>query len=91
MTDTVVNNVDTANNKPIRIAQIVGDATLGGVSMCVYNYFKNIDKTRFSFDFFTYGESMLDDKIKELGGNVIYIPSFKKNPFAMFVLAKKLK
>ena len=75
----------------IKIAQIVGNATLGGVSMCVYNYFKLIDKSKFSFDFFTYGKSNLDDKIRELGGNVIYIPSFKKNPFATFVLAKKLK
>ena len=58
----------------IRIAQITGDSRLGGVSRCVLQYFGAIDRTRFAFDFFTYGPSETDEKIRALGGNVLYIP-----------------
>lgn len=63
------------DNKKIKIAQVVGNASCGGVISCVLNFYRNIDRDKFSFDFFTYGVSPFDEEIKSLGGNVFYIPS----------------
>lgn len=62
-------------NKPIKIAQVVGNAKTGGVISCVLNFYRNIDNKRFVFHFFTYGESPYDNDIRALGGEVFYIPS----------------
>lgn len=61
-------------NEKLKIAQVVGNAKTGGVISCVLNFYRNVDRTRFQFDFFTYGPSPFDDEIKALGGNVFYIP-----------------
>lgn len=66
----------------LRIAQLVGNAELGGVGNCVLNYFKAADRSRFRFDFLTYGPSALDERIKALGGEVHYLPDFKQFPSA---------
>jgi len=58
----------------IRIAEIVGNATTGGVISCVLNFYRHIDRSRFAFDFFSYGPSKYDEEIKALGGNVYYVP-----------------
>ena len=41
----------------IRVAQLVGNTELGGVSNCVLNYFRYVDRERFFFEFLTYGET----------------------------------
>lgn len=46
----------------LKIAQVVGNAALGGVSSCVFNYYKHVDRSRVVFDFYTYGESPFDEK-----------------------------
>ena len=43
--------------KKIKIAQVIGDATTGGVINCVMNYFRNIDSSKVQFDFYTYAPS----------------------------------
>ena len=60
--------------KKYRIAQVVGDATTGGVISCVLNFYRNIDREKFQFDFYTYGPSPFDDEIKSLGGEIYHIP-----------------
>lgn len=62
----------------IKVAQVVGNAKTGGVISCVLNFYRNIDRDRFVFDFFTYGPSPFDDEIRALGGSVHYIPSVLK-------------
>lgn len=72
--------------KKIKIAQVVGNARAGGVISCVLNFYRNIDRDRFQFDFYTYGPSSHDKEIMELGGRVFYIPdvlSFFKSVSAM--------
>ncbi len=59
----------------IKIAQIIGDATSGGVIACVMNYFRHIDVTKVQFDFYTYGPSPFDEEIIARGGRVFYFPS----------------
>lgn len=72
--------------KKIKIAQVVGNAKAGGVISCVLNFYRNIDRNLFQFDFYTYGPSSHDQEIIELGGRVFYIPdvlSFFKSVSAM--------
>lgn len=59
--------------KKIRVAQIVGDSTCGGVISCLMNYYRNMP-TDVTFDFFTYGPSDYDEEIRSMGGEVIYFP-----------------
>lgn len=67
------------DNKPIRVAQVIGEAHEGGVESVVMNYYKNIDRAKVQFDFFVESTSKIIDKdlIESLGGKVIIIPSLK--------------
>ena len=58
---------------------MVGNTELGGVSNCVLNYFRFIDRERFFFDFLTYGENGFDEKVRALGGETHVVHNFK-NP-----------
>lgn len=59
-------------NDILKIAQVIGNAKSGGVISCVLNFYRHIDRTKFQFDFFTYGESPYDEEIRSLGGRVFY-------------------
>ncbi|MDY5063379.1 MAG: glycosyltransferase [Succinivibrio sp.] len=67
------------NKRPIRVAHIIGKLTAGGVESVVYNYYKNIDHSRFQFDFFYDKDSPFtpSKKLVELGANFYPIPSYK--------------
>lgn len=81
-------------NGRLRAAQIVGNAKLGGVVSSILNYYSHIDRTRWRFDFFTYGPSSLDEKLKELDSEarVVYIPRLDTQFYkAVPQLAKQLK
>lgn len=41
----------------VKIAQVLGDASLGGVRSCILNYMRFAPKERFCFDFFVYEAS----------------------------------
>lgn len=73
----------------IYILQIGFSHNPGGVENCVMNYYRHIDKTKFSFDFLDlYGEGIAYEKeIIKLGGKVIILPNYKKHPITA---AKKL-
>ena len=75
--------------RKIKIAQIVGNATTGGVISCVLNFYRHIDRTRFAFDFYSYGPSKFDEEIKALGGNVFYVPKAIR-PLSHLLKLKKL-
>jgi len=63
----------------IRVAQLVGNTELGGVSNCVLNYFRYVDRERFFFEFLTYGETAFDQKVRDLGGETRVVNDFR-NP-----------
>lgn len=65
-------------NKKIKVAQIIGIANNGGVESCIMNYFENINKDEFQFDFYVESTSKIIDerKIKGMGGNVVIIPHY---------------
>lgn len=69
--------VKPAPSGRVRIAQIVGNAKLGGVISCVLNYYRHMDRSRFCFDFFTYGPSALEQDLRAIDpeARVFYIPA----------------
>lgn len=64
----------------IKIAQVIGNAQSGGVISCVLNFYRNIDRERFQFDFFIYGKSHYDEEIRALGGRVFYFNRLENLP-----------
>ena len=52
----------------VKIAQVLGDASLGGVRSCILNYMRFAPKERFCFDFFVYEASGGADLICEGSG-----------------------
>lgn len=77
------------NKKQIKIAQIIGKGSNGGVESIILNYYKHIDRRLFRFDFFIENETELINKkvIEKLGGRLFIIPSYKK----LFSFIKTLK
>ena len=68
------------NQKPIRIAHIIGKWLGGGVEAVVMNYYKHIDRTKIQFDFICDEDStnIPYDEIEKLGGRVILVPPYQK-------------
>lgn len=64
--------------KIIRVAQVIGMATDGGVESCIMNYYKNVDHNRVQFDFFVESTSKIINKeiIESMGGRLIIIPHY---------------
>ena len=75
--------------KPIRVAQIIGKWVGGGVEAIVMNYYRHIDRSKVQFDFICDEDSTLIpyDEIENLGGKVIIIPPYQK----VFKYHKELK
>ena len=67
-------------NKPIRVAQIIGKWFGGGVESVVMNYYRNIDRSKIQFDFICDEDStnIPCAEIESLGGKVILIPPYQK-------------
>lgn len=73
----------------LKVAQVVGNPS-GGVMSCVMNYFRNVDRQKVQFDFYTYSPSPYDDEIRSLGGNVFHFPNVF-NPKSAKVLEEQFK
>ena len=77
------------NNKPIRVAHVVGKWLGGGVESVVMNYYRHIDRTKIQFDFICDSDStnIPYEEINHLGGRVILVPPYQK----LFQYLKELK
>lgn len=64
--------------EPIRVLQVIGGMNFGGAENFLMNMYRNIDRTKVQFDFLVNRKGVFDDEIKELGGNVYYIPALQK-------------
>lgn len=75
----------------IPVAQIIGNASLGGVAACILNYYSHMDRERYRFDFFTYGPSPFDDKLRGIdpSAQIFYIPSLDKTFYKAVPALKK--
>lgn len=78
-----------AENKPVRVAQIIGKWLGGGVESVVMSYYRSIDRTKIQFDFICDEDStnIPFEEIEKLGGKVILIPPYQK----IFKYHKELK
>lgn len=82
-------STSSTKSSPIIIAQIMGKWLGGGVESVVMNYYREIDKTKFQFDFICDADStnIPYQEIKRLGGRVFLIPPYQK----IFAYLKALK
>ncbi len=64
------------NKEKIRIVQILNQMNSGGIEAIVLNYFRNIDKERFGFDFIVCENSSCpyEDEILETGARIYRVP-----------------
>ena len=67
----------------IKILQIGMDNCLGGIEVFVYNVFKNIDKSKYHFDFISSSEQQIcfEDEFIKMGCKVYRVTSRKQNLF----------
>lgn len=66
-------------NQPIRILHVLGTTNLGGAESRIMDLYRHIDREKIQFDFLihTTKEGFFDREIKQLGGKIYYLPSFR--------------
>lgn len=67
----------------IKVLHVVGALNLGGAETMIMNIFRNIDRTRFQFDFYLSGNTggFYEEEAKELGGRIVNVGRRKQHPF----------
>lgn len=79
----------------IHILHCCGTMNVGGAETMVMNWYRNIDREKFVFDFlvFSRDKGVFDDEIVSLGGKVYYAPSLGEAGFIGYLwnLVKVLK
>ncbi len=67
-------------DKPLRIAHIIGKWVGGGVEAVVMNYYRHIDHAKIQFDFICDSDStnIPYDEIEKLGGKVILVSPYQR-------------
>lgn len=75
----------------VRVLQVIGAMDRGGAETMIMNLYRNIDKSKFQFDFMvhTTKKSAYDDEIRSLGGKIYHIPKFNGANFLEYYLAWK--
>lgn len=83
-------HIVTANSGPIRIAQIMGKLWAGGVEAVVFNYYREIDKTKVQFDFYYDADSTIEppQELIDMGARFYKIPPYQKLPAYLKTLKK---
>lgn len=73
-----------------KILHVIHGGSFGGVESVVLNYYQNIDRNRFQFDFVFHSSKKLEfhEEIEKLGGRVFIFPTLGSNPWQYF---KKLR
>ena len=66
-----------------RIAHVITKMDVGGAETFIMNVYKNIDRSKYQFDFIVYNadEGEFDNEIKSLGGRIFHVASPGKNIF----------
>lgn len=61
----------------IKVLHVVTVMDIGGIETTIMNYFRSLDKDKFSFDFLVHRENpgFFDEEIRKLGGSIYYAPS----------------
>ena len=63
----------------IRVLHVIGAMDRGGAESMIMNFYRKIDRTKYSFDFLVHEdrECDFDKEIKSLGGNIYRVPRYK--------------
>ncbi|PKB44658.1 glycosyltransferase involved in cell wall biosynthesis [Cellulophaga sp. RHA19] len=63
--------------EPIRVLQVLTIMNRGGAETMIMNYYRAMDRKKVQFDFLLHRreKGAFDDEIKELGGNIYYMPA----------------
>lgn len=66
-------------DKPIRILHVLGSTNLGGAESRIMDLYRHIDRDKIQFDFLVHStkEGFFEPEIKQMGGNIYYLPSFR--------------
>jgi glycosyltransferase involved in cell wall biosynthesis len=70
--------------EPIRVLQVFALMNKGGAETMIMNFYRNTDRSKIQFDFIVHSqeECMFDKEIRDLGGNIYYVPPYTgKNHF----------
>lgn len=75
----------------MKVLQVIGILDRGGAETLLMNIYENIDRDRYQFDFLVFEDKEFDysDKVKDFGGNIIFLESPQK--IGMFSFIKRLK
>jgi glycosyltransferase EpsF len=82
-TDSIRNPASrTKDSDPLRVAQVIGNVSKGGVEAVVTSYYRAMDKGRIQFDYVIHEDSpaRLPDDILDMGCRVHMVPSYKHLP-----------
>ena len=65
--------------KQVRVLHVLGTTNLGGAESRIMDLYRHMDREKIQFDFLihTTKEGFFDQEIKQLGGNIYYLPSFR--------------
>lgn len=79
--------------KPIRVAQIIGKLNAAGVEAVINNYYKNINREKYQFDFFIDADSNCSPptKLMEMGARYYTIPPYQNLPMYLYTLVRYFK
>lgn len=70
------------DDTPVRVAQIIGKLSAGGVESVIYNYYRHIDRAKFQFDFYIDADSTIlpNQKLIDMGARYFTIPPYQRLP-----------
>ncbi len=82
-----------SEQKPVRVAYVIGKMCSGGVESVVFNYYRNIDHTKYQFDFYYDADStvMPPQDLIDMGARFIEIPPYQKIFDYLRVLKKEFR
>ena len=65
--------------QPIRILHVLGSTNLGGAESRIMDLYRHIDREKIQFDFLVHStkEGFFEPEIRQMGGNIYYLPSFR--------------
>lgn len=72
------------------ILQVIPALTAGGISSVVMNWYRNIDRTKFHFDFIVFNDGPLREEIEYLGGTIYLLPTLRQSPFNYYLKLQEI-
>ncbi len=79
--------------EPIRVAQVIGKLNAAGVEAVVNNYYRNIDRTKYQFDYYIEADGACQppQELIDLGARYFVIPPCQRLPQYIRALVKRFR